>query len=1094
MAAQTIREPDRQNRERVSKRERRAGKRWVPGGGVLGWGVVVGALGALVWLLVDPRTPDLAAQVYRVNLFRQVGFSVWDERWYAGHLLPGYSLTLPPLASLLGLRTVGALAVVCSAACFQQIARDLYGRAPRSGRAARSGHAPRSGRAARWGAVWFALGALADVWNGRVTFALGVALALACALALLRERRALAVLLALLCAASSPVAGALLALAGLSLVLAGAPRRAAMLLVVPVAVVFLALLLLFPEGGYEPYPTLSFLATAAVVLGFLVVLPRARRVERICALVYLVVCVLCLGLHSPVGSNIERYGVLLAGPVLLCCLLSAPAPRRGLWPAVCVLLGIAVWVGWGPVRETAAIAGNASTQASYYVPVERYVAAHGGARVRVEVPFTRSHWEATWLAPTVSLARGWEKQLDERYDGVLLGGHLTAASYRGWLRREAVAYIALPDTTLDPSSRQEGRLIEGGLPYLRPVFTSRHWRVYRVLGGVGLVEGPGQLAAMGHDSFALAVNSPGSLLVRVHYTRYFAVTRGSGCVERAPGGWTEVNARTTGLVAVTARFSLGRALGDGGGSCATGYSSGSSVGLASGSKPSRNSSLSRHISQRTPDYHWLIAVNGLPPSIERENRALGTSAWRLPGPAGPIGGIANGQVEGYVANQEVRAGQTERVYVNAPGARTVSIQIFRMGWYAGKGGRLVLQSAALASTRQPPCAHRFATGLTECRWHPTLSFPIPPTLTSGVYIVKLHASDGAERDCIFVVGASHPTPLLVEIPTATYEAYNAWGGDSLYPGGTKHVGVTGTNQGVEVSYDRPYDSQTGAGQFFIREIAMVRFLERYGYPVSYTTIESIDREPNQVVGVKALMDVGHSEYWSQRDAQTFAAARDHGTSLIFISSDTMAWRVRFARATRASSQAGEADHVIVAYKETVRRDPDRALSTGLFPLGGANLTGSSYNGCITPRVPGPGPPTYRYYAWTPAPTLRPSWLFAGSGVNAGTRIPGIVGYELDQRTLAAPLGTHVIGAGTRVPCLSEDEPSPIHGRIAQTTLYTAPSGALVFSTGTLGWEYALSPVPQASPDAPRAPDPRVVAITRNLLRRVLGVAGSSPPG
>ena len=117
-----------------------------------------------------------------------------------------------------------------------------------------------------------------------------------------------------------------------------------------------------------------------------------------------------------------------------------------------------------------------------------------------------------------------------------------------------------------------------------------------------------------------------------------------------------------------------------------------------------------------------------------------------------------------------------------------------------------------------------------------------------MYIVKLHASDGAQSDCLFVVRSARPARLLVEIPTASYEAYNAWGGDSLYPGGAKLVGVTHTDQGVEVSYDRPYESQTGAGQFFIREVAMVRFLERYGYPVSYTTIESIDGDPGQLIG------------------------------------------------------------------------------------------------------------------------------------------------------------------------------------------------------------------------------------------------------
>ncbi len=483
-------------------------------------------------------------------------------------------------------------------------------------------------------------------------------------------------------------------------------------------------------------------------------------------------------------------------------------------------------------------------------------------------------------------------------------------------------------------------------------------------------------------------------------------------------------------------------------------------------------------------YHWLVRTEGAPPSIAAENREPGTTAWRLPGPPSLLGGAAHGPVAGYVAEQALAPGQTERVYVNAPGARTVRVGVYRMGWYGGTGGRLVLRSGPLPVVEQPPCAHRFSTGLTECRWHATLSFQIPTALSSGVYIAKLDASTGAQSDCLFVVRSSLRTPLLLELPTATYEAYNAWGGDSLYPGGSRLVGVTGTTQGVEVSYDRPYESQTGAGQFFIREVAMVRFLERYGYPVSYTTIESIDGDPAQVEGARGLVDVGHSEYWSARAERAFARAREEGTSLMFLSSDTMAWRVRFARATAASSQAGEPDHVIVAYKETAGRDPDRGQPSGIFPLGGAPLVGSAYNGCITPRVPGSGPPDYRYYAWAPSPGLRPTWLFAGTGVTASTRIPGIVGYELDQRTPATPQGTTLVGKGGAT-CMRADEPSPTHGTAAESTLYQAPSGALVFATGTLGWEYGLSPVPQASPDAPVAPDPRVVAITRNLLGRAL---------
>ena len=1062
-----------------------------PSGGATLFGAPVGLLAftaalVAVWLAVDPRTPDLAAQVYRVGLFREIGFAVWDEHWYAGHGLPGYSLIYPPLAALVGMRALGALCVLASSMLFARLARQAYG------------------VAARWGAAWFSVAALGDVWIGRLTFALGVSLALAAGLALMRERWLWAGALAALCAAASPVAGALLGLAGLSVALERRSPRTLLTLAGPAAVVVLALAALFPEGGYEPYPIRSFAATLLVVLAFLWALPPTARLLRIGGWVYLLACAACLAVHSPIGSNVERYAVLLAGPLLLCARLSAPRAQQAgalsRWrstpaAAAAALCAIAVWVVWGPVRETLGVAGSEATSAAYYAPLERFLArvqAPPASPVRVEVPLTRSHWEAAELAPSVSLARGWDKQMETRYDGVLLVHALTAASYERWLHEQAVSYVALPDVPLDPSSAGEGRLIRGGLPYLREVFSSAHWRVFAVLSPTPLASGPGRLTSLGHDSFSLQARTAGSFLVRVHFTRYWTLTGGSGCVEPAPGGWTAVSVSAPGTAVVSARFSLSRAFGAEG-SCTAGESPARVA--AAGSAARHAGASAQHAGSHLP-YRWLVRTEGAPPSIAAENRAGGTTAWRLPGPAYELGGAAQGAIAGYVAEQSIAAGEVQRVYVKAPGARTVTLQVYRMGWYGGRGGRLVLRSAALPARSQPPCTHRFATGLTECRWHATLSFPIPAALASGVYIVKLQASTGAQSDCLFVLRPAHPPRLLVEIPTASYEAYNAWGGDSLYPGGRDRVGVTGTTQGVEVSYDRPYESQTGAGQFFIRDVAMVRFLERYGYPVGYTTIDSIDRDPAQVLDPahpaadpQALIDVGHSEYWSERDERAFARARDMGTSLIFISSDTMAWRVRFAPASAASSQAGEPDHRIVAYKEFAARDPDRADPTGLFPLGGAELAGSAYDGCITPRVEGPGPPTYLYYAWRPSPSLQPRWLFAGTGITAATSIPGIVGYELDERTPATPRGTTLVGAGTGVPCMTEAEPSPVHGRLAQTTLYTARSGALVFATGTLGWEYALSPVPQASPDAPRAPDPRVVAMTRNLLAHVLAGGG-----
>jgi hypothetical protein len=508
-------------------------------------GLPVAAVALVVWLIVLPRTPDLAAQVYRVDLFNRLGFTVWDSHWYAGHDLPAYSLLFPALGSLLGLRLVAVLAALASSVLFERIAVRAFG--------------PR----ARYAAAWFALAAVADVWQGRITFALGVSLALAAVLALTRRRRALCALLTLLCAAASPVAALLLGLAGLTYALERRAPRELVLLAVPGAVLVGALAVLFPEGGFEPYPFLSFIATAGVTVAFLAALPPSERLLRFSGLLYLAACVAFLLIHTPVGSNIERYGVLLAGPLLLCVLLRGSRGVGGLRTgmAVIALAAAGVWTVWGPVRETEAVAGNESTSAAYYAPVERFFASLPGGPVRVEVPLTRSHWEAALLAPSISLARGWEKQLDSRYDEVLLKKGLTSTAYLDWLHQEAVSYIALPDTSLDPSSAREGALIRRAPAYLEKVFQSAHWRIYHVAFATPILSGAGRLEKLSSDSFTLRAYEAGNLLVRVHYSRYLAVTSGDGCVAREPDGWTRVSVRSPGLLTVSARFSLSRALG-----------------------------------------------------------------------------------------------------------------------------------------------------------------------------------------------------------------------------------------------------------------------------------------------------------------------------------------------------------------------------------------------------------------------------------------------------------------------------------------------------------------------------------------------------
>lgn len=512
------------------------------------FGLLVALAVGLTWLLVAPSSPDLAAQAYRTRLFEEVGFAVWDNNWYAGHHLPGYSLVYPWMALVLGMRLVGLIALLASTWAFERIALSVYG--------ART----------RWATVCFALAAAGDLWIGRLTFALGAACALLAVLALVRSRPVVAGALAALCAASSPVAGLLLAFAGVTHVLYTRRVRPSIALVASPLAVVLPLQLLFPEGGWQPYAAGPVFATLGVTFAFVLALPREERLLRFGGLLYVPACLFSL-IHAPMGSNVERYAVLLAGPLLLCGLARSGAriSRARLVLVGTTLCAILTWTLWGPVRQTAQVLDDPSTQTSYYEPLLGFLAKHVEGPVRIEVPFTKSHWDAAILAPHVSLARGWERQLDKRYNEAIEEDPLAPAVYRRWLERNAISYVALPDVALDGSSLGEAALIRKGVPYLEEVMRTAHWRVFEVLGPTPLASPPATLEQLGHDSLALRFWSAGTALVRVRYTPYWTIVAGQGCVRQAVEGWTAVSAARAGVVRIAARFSLERGLGLAGG-------------------------------------------------------------------------------------------------------------------------------------------------------------------------------------------------------------------------------------------------------------------------------------------------------------------------------------------------------------------------------------------------------------------------------------------------------------------------------------------------------------------------------------------------
>jgi hypothetical protein len=245
--------------------------------------------------------------------------------------------------------------------------------------------------------------------------------------------------------------------------------------------------------------------------------------------------------------------MLFGGPVLACALTG---PRRRALAALA--LPLLYWPIAPAVRDVAAAAGDGSTSPRYYAPLLAYLEPRA-RDARVEVPFTRNHWEVAYLTRRVAIARGWERQIDRKENALFYEGRLTSARYAAWLRESGIRFVAVPDAPLDYSARAEARLIASRPPYLRPVWRSAHWRVLAVHPAPAMASGPARVRAVRNDELALAAQRPGRVVVRVRFTPYWRIERGAGCVGRAPGGWTEVELRRSGAVRLGISFALPRA-------------------------------------------------------------------------------------------------------------------------------------------------------------------------------------------------------------------------------------------------------------------------------------------------------------------------------------------------------------------------------------------------------------------------------------------------------------------------------------------------------------------------------------------------------
>ena len=501
---------------------------------------LVAGVFAAAYVIISPPSLDLAAHLFRAQLFRLEGFGIWNNWWYSGHDIVGYSVLFPAVSAWLTPQLAGAIAATASAALFELLARRHFG------------------RDAWLGALVFGAATATNLYTGRLAFAFGSLPALGAILALDVRREKLACALALLSALCSPVAALFAAIVASAYAVGGYLRehrvRAAMpgiavaiAALVPVGLIAIA----FPEGGSEPFGLTTLLPILVLTGIAFVAAPKEMVTLRAGVAIYGVVTIGCYLVPSPIGSNIARLATFVGAPLAVL-----------VWRHRAVMLVVVavpfLYLAWqAPVRDLTGAAYDQSTSTSYYRPLVQFLGRQKGPPFRTEIPFTRFHWEAYVVATHFALARGWERQLDIKDNSIFYGGKLTAASYEQWLHANAVRFVAAPDTELDYSAQAEMALINRGLPYLHLVMRSRHWRVFEVADATPIVQGPGTLTKLGPDYLTIRVRRPGTFLIHVRFTPYWALSGGSGCVAPA-GQYTRLTVREPGTVTLVTSFALDR--------------------------------------------------------------------------------------------------------------------------------------------------------------------------------------------------------------------------------------------------------------------------------------------------------------------------------------------------------------------------------------------------------------------------------------------------------------------------------------------------------------------------------------------------------
>ena len=504
------------------------------------------------------------------------------------------------------------------------------------------------------------------------------------------------------------------------------------------------------------------------------------------------------------------------------------------------------------------------------------------------------------------------------------------------------------------------------------------------------------------------------------------------------------------------------------------------VSAAVGAKPPSVSprSIPSHRAGSTTDDAANVVDVRLPisPAVVAENAKEGT-AWWVTTPQ-----VAGG-IEGYADHVSAVVGDSVTFFVNTT-SPTFHVEAYRLGWYHGIGGRLVWQSIEVPGVRQAPPVLVAPMNMIQCQWTPSITVKIDPTWPPGAYLMKLVGTQGQQGFVpLCIRDDASQAALVIQQGVASWQAYNRWGGYSLYYGNKDGAltythgaaGATYADRARVVSFDRPYDHDwaSGAADVVGNELPVIFDAERLGLDVTYWTDLDLHAHPERLAAHRGLLTLGHDEYWSAPMRNSVETAVQNGLNVAFLGANACFRQIRIQ-----PSPLGP-DRQIVCFK-SAKDDPMTGVDPSLVTVNWdqppvnnseAQLTGAGYQDvdAEADMVIADGH----------------HWLLAGTGVTTGQHLPGVVAGEFDRYVPggAAPNNVDVIAH------------SPIpnrNGNHSDVTWYTATAGGGVFDSGNASWVGKLSNAQLIPPNVLPSPVPGATPVLLRIMRNLYAALGNGP--